>query len=258
MDSKIVQKRILAAQDILQRRSIDAATILSLQTLLSGINPRLDRALSAAAAAAKKVDHLQKGDAIVLAIEAIPDVSPEDKKRKKAILFFLKFWKDLQSEVARVQKEIDSGQADHSFQGRVGMLGNIFGAAKGPFGLITIAAIVVVGLKMSETSVVIRNDGCQALVPPTRVTIHIPGLVIPGQPILSGAETVATLPHLPIRADLTYPGNIGIAVAGVPYNFSGDFSGMQFIFDGKELNNATTDLHLENNKKHSLIVKCRT
>lgn len=256
MEAKTVQKRLLAAEDLLRRRTIDAAAITSLRTILSGINPRLDTALAAASAAAKKVDHLQKGEAISLAIDALPEFSPEDKKRKKAILFFLNCWKDLQSEVARVEKELEHSSKDQSLQGKAGMLGNIFGAAKGPLGLITLGAVVIAALKMTETTVVIQNRGCEPIRPPTSIALNIPGLMLPNQAIGPSGEAIAKLPPLRALVDMTDPSYVRLSIAGMQYNFDLGSSPMQLVYDGILLNGSSTDINLGTKKQHTLVVQC--
>lgn len=257
MEAKTVQKRLLAAEDLLRRRAIDASALASLRTLLSGIDPRLDKALAAASTAAKKVDNLQKGEVISFAIDSLPEFSPEDKKRKKAILFFLNCWKDLQSEVARVEKELENSSKDQSLQGKAGMLGNIFGATKGPLGLITLGAVVIAGLKMTETTVVIQNKGCEPIRPPTGIALNIPGLKLPNQVIGTSGEAIVKLPPLRARVDMTDVSRVRLSIAGMKYDFDMSSSRMQFIYDGTLLNGSSSDVNLGTKKQHVLVVQCQ-
>lgn len=257
MEAKLVNKRMQAAGDLLQRRTIDAASLASLKTLLSGINPRLDKALVAVSTAAKKVDYLQKGEAISLAVDALPEFSAEDKKRKKAILFFLNCWKDLQSEVARVEKELEQNSKDHSLQGKAGMLGNIFGAAKGPLGLITLGAVVITALKMTEVTVVIQNKNCETMRPAARVAVNIPGLTLPNESIGQGGEAVAKLPPLRAQVDMTDPSRVRLSIAGMKYDIDANSSRMQFIYDGVLLNGSSSDINLGTKKQHMVVVQCQ-
>ena len=256
MDAKTVHKRITAAQEILQKGTLDASTFTSLKTLLYDIHPRLNAALDAASKAGTKIGHLEKGQVIELATDALPEISPEDKKRKKAILLFLGFWKNLKSEVARVEKEIGKDFAKKSLMDKAGTLGGIFGAAKGPLGIITLIAVGVVALKLTEVSVVIKNVGCEPIEPATSVSVNIPGLMLPSQTIPAGGEAVAKLPPLRVRVDATGPSSVRLTVYGVKYDFSWKDRSMRLLFDGSALNGSSTDIDLGTNKQHTLIISC--
>jgi len=257
MDGKTVANRMMAAQEILQKGTIDASTFSSLKALLSGINPRLDAALNAAEKAVKKVGHLQKGDVIDLALDSLPEYSLEDKKRKKAILFFLKFWKDLKVEVDRVEKELGGNFHKKSLGDKAGAIAGIFSAAKGPLGVITFIAIGVVALKMTEVTIVIKNIGCESMQPASSVAINIPGLMLPSQTLPPGGEVTAKLPPLTARVDATAADVVRLSVYGVRYSFDTGSSAKQYIFDGSSLNGVVAELHLGDQKQHTLEIHCR-
>lgn len=249
MDYKSVENRLTAAHTILQADSIDRSAFDSLKALLSGINPKVDKALAAAGKGFKHLDQLQKGDIIELTLEAWPDVTPEDKKRKKAFLLFFKFWNDLKSEVTRVQKELDKSQK--SGQGSVGAWGNILGAAKGPLGIITLVAAGVVMLKVTEVSVTIKNIGCDTLTPPS---MSVPGLKLPGS-IPTGGEAVAKIPPLSFTVDATNRNIARVTILGIGYNFPA--GSVRATFDGQELTGAKTDINLGSQKDHTLTIQCK-
>ncbi len=142
MDYKSASKRVQAAMDLLQKREVNRETVESLRTLLSGINPAVDKKLAAVSKACTQVDQLQKGETISLVAEALPDQTPEQKKRKKALLLLLKFWKDLKGEVSRVEAEFEKQDTQSQSAARTG--GNILAVAKGPLGIITAIAVVIV------------------------------------------------------------------------------------------------------------------
>lgn len=249
MDYKVIEKRLQAAHAILQVKTIDRATFDSLKTLLSGVHPRIDKILGEAGKAFKHADQLQKGDVIELVLETIPEATPEDKKRKKAILLFLKWWNDLKSEVARVQKEFDK---DPDTKHHSNSWGNILGAAKGPLGIITVVAAGVVLLQVSEVSVTIKNMGCDTIAPPA---IRIPGLKLPSS-IPTNGEAVAKVPPLTVTVDATRSNSINLTAYGIQRDFSLGSQRMQFVFDGKILNGTSTIINLASQKDHTLVVTC--
>lgn len=209
-------KRLAAAQEILSAQQLDRATFESLRKLLSGIDAKLDTALAAAGKAFKNADQLIKGDVLELVLESIPDVTPEDKKRKKAFLLFLKFWNDLKDEVSRVEKEVGHPE-------------NILAKAKGPLGIVTLIAVGVVAYKATGVTVHIQSTHCSA---------KLPAKVI--------------LPPVFVTVDATGQ-DMRVAGYGVSYSVSTNAS---VVFDGMVLNGATTTIDLGSQKEHTLVVQC--
>lgn len=236
-------KRLAAAQEILAARELDRATFESLRKLLAGINPRIDAVLAAAGKAFKQADQLVQGDVLELVLEGIPDATPEDKKRKKAILLFLKFWNDLKSEVTRVEKEM-------------GHPGNILAGAKGPLGIITLIAAAIVALKATEVTVRIQNAGCRPMTPVTNFSVNVPGLQLPKETIPSGGAGIAKLPPLTANVDATDPNFIRLTMYGMMQTFALESADIQLIFDGKMLNGVHTKIDLGSSKEHTLVIQC--
>src|SRR3989344_6169874 len=102
-----VEKRLLAAQQILSSGSVDRPTFDSLRGLLRGINPKIDKTLDLASKALTHAEQLYAGDIIDFTVAGLPALSERDKKRKKGLLLFFKFWDELKAEVGRVQAEFD-------------------------------------------------------------------------------------------------------------------------------------------------------
>ncbi len=255
MDYKSIEKRLAAAHTILQADEIDRATFDSLKALLSGINPKVDKLLAATGKAFKHADQLQKGDIIELTLEAWPEATPEDKKRKKALLLFFKLWNDLKGEVARVQKEFEASH--QSGQGNAGAWGNILAAAKGPLGIVTVIAVGLVAIKMTEVSVVIRNHGCQPIEPVTSMAVNVPGFRVPGETIPDGGQAVAKLPPLSLAVDATSRNLVRLTMYGITYDFGLGSSGIRLVFDRQPLNGKTTSINLASQKEHTLDILCR-
>lgn len=107
MDYKEVQKRLDAAGRILNAGATTPDKIRSLETLLSGINPKLDTALKKVADAFATLEKIQNFEVIELSAEALPATTEKEKKRKKALILFLELWHDLKAEMKRVEKELD-------------------------------------------------------------------------------------------------------------------------------------------------------
>jgi len=88
------------------------------------------------------LEKFQKGEMIELTAEHLPENTEEEKKRKKALLWFIRNWKSLHSEVDRVKKEFEKGT--QGTEQKIQSGGRIVGFAKGPFGLMTALAIIIV------------------------------------------------------------------------------------------------------------------
>lgn len=140
--SSDIHKRMMAAYDLLGQDSLSFAGFENLRTLIKGIHPNLDTKLEICAKAFHSVEKLQAGDIITLSAEHLPEKSEKEKKRKKALLFFINCIKDLRSEINRVESEMNSSQ--NNTTDNVLRAGRIIKFAKGPFGLVTLAAFVIV------------------------------------------------------------------------------------------------------------------
>jgi len=247
MDAKAIEKRLFAAQQILQNQTVSKETFYALRTLLHGVHPKIDLHLASAGKALTHIEKIQRGDVIALTIESLPEDTVENKKRKKAIIFFLKFWNDLKGEVKRVQAE---------FHGNFS-IGKIIAGAKGPLGLITLIAAGVAALQLTSVEIRIKNSGCETIHPVVSFPVKIPGLTLPDTPIPSGGEGVAKLPPLTLTADGTKPNAIHLTGYGISYNFTLGTSGISLFFDGQPLNGNKTTLALGSSKEHELLIECR-
>lgn len=138
-DSK---KRLQEANQLLVEKTTTAEKLESLSVILKGLNPKLDIALQNYAETFSKIESLQSGDAVSLTAASIPANSEEEKRRKKAILAFIRTWEDLKDEIVRVKTELENSQGT---QQQAQSAGKIISNALGPFGLVTIAAVLIVG-----------------------------------------------------------------------------------------------------------------
>ncbi len=252
-----VKKRIDAAYSLLRETSTTKEKFESIRTLLHGINPKIDEKLTLCSKELTKIDQIKKGAVIELIADNIPENTEEQKRRKRYLLLFIKWWNDLKSEVKRVQAEFEKskhkGQSSHS----VSAMGKIFSFAKGPLGIITIAAVgVVVTLQAISVNITIRNQGCSPINPATTVPVSLPGFSLPKEAIESGQSAVATIPAIPVTVNATNPNSITVSISAytLPFDLTG--GDVDFIFDGTSLLNKNTSLNLGGTKEHELIVSC--
>ncbi len=186
------KRRVLAAQKILETDSTSREKIESLRTLLSGVNPSLDKILNDVTTTWSKVHRLQGGEIIELTTEAIPEDTEERKKKKKALLLFIRSWKSLKSEVERIQKEFDNQKTNQNQAMRVG---RIIAQAKGPFGLITAVAIIaVVALSLMKSKTPTQTAPTSAVQKKIQV-ITFNGKQIPLTEVYIGTGPDCDSPH---------------------------------------------------------------
>ena len=142
MDPLDTKKRIFAAYKLLTEKTTSKQKLESVKALIKGINPRIDKLLDESSKAFSDLEKLQKGEVIEFTAEHLPENTEEEKRRKKALLWFIRNWKSLQNEMDRVKKEFEKGS--QGTEQKIQSGGRIVAFAKGPFGLITILAVVIV------------------------------------------------------------------------------------------------------------------
>ena len=243
-----VLERLSAAQAICSDTSLTPQKFSHLQKLLKGVSPTLDTALSRVVGEWNKLERVQKGEVVSLIAHELPEHTEDEKKRKKAFLFFLSAWKDLQKEVVRVRGEL-------SHQGVRGW-GNILGAVKGPLGIITVLAVGWVLLEATSVEIAVKNNGCDTMYPTSYAHIPLPGISLPKESISNGEAGMVRLPPLNLNVDGTTKGTITLSAFHFNYAFDVP-SKVTITFDGETLNKVKTSLHLGSQKHHDLIVSCR-
>ena len=182
-------KRFLAAHKFLLGEATTFEEFEAIRTLVRGINPKVDKALDVCYEAFERIENLRKGEVIELSAESLSENTQEEKRRKKAILFFIKTWKELKSEVERVSAElgVGAGETDKkSFGEQIGSFGKIFAFAKGPFGIITLLALIIaVGLILTTRN---RTQIQLSLSTPTPIA------TVPSSPIQTSSPTSISTP----------------------------------------------------------------
>jgi len=142
-------QKMMSTYQLLQQDVMSISTFEHIRTLLKGIHPGLDEKLEHCSDALSKLQKIQSGDVITLSAEALPEDTEENKKRKKALLFFMSSMKDLKSEIQRINTEFThANQRGNSAGNQIKSWGRIIGFAKGTFGIVTIAALIIIGLSV--------------------------------------------------------------------------------------------------------------
>lgn len=146
LDASEVHKRLEAASKLLSETSTSNEKFRALATLIKGIDKRLDKELDKGHQLLSDLEKMESGQVIELTVEYLPEFTEKDKERKKRFLLFIRSWKQLQSEVERIRNEFNQMQQNQnqSLSEKAQTTGKIITFAKGPFGLITIAAIILV------------------------------------------------------------------------------------------------------------------
>ncbi len=168
--SKDTHEKMMSVYTLLSQDSISVGSFEHINTILKGIHPDLDEKLEACQKALHVVEKVMEADFITLSAENLPEKDEKQKKRKKALLFFISSVKNLQSEIKRIDAEFSQGNG--SSQNTMWHMGRIIKFAKGPFGLITLAALIVVGVM-----IVVGHKPTQSAlkVPssPTKATVQV-------------------------------------------------------------------------------------
>ncbi len=143
------KERIEAAYKLLSEESTARDKFESLRTLVKGIHPELDKKLATSSKALSDYKKLHQGEIVELSVENLPEATEQDKKRKKALLFLIRSFKDLKSELARIRSEFESNEKQKdSVDKNLTSASKIVVLAKGPFGLVTIAALAIITVSL--------------------------------------------------------------------------------------------------------------
>jgi hypothetical protein len=256
MNLKESRKRILAAQELLLGSGSLSQRLRSARALVKGIRPELDEMLEKCESEVATVENLFAGDILSLAADTLPEITEEEKKSKKVLVYFLEHWGKMKDEVSRVSNELAvAGNTDDKSQ-KQNHWGTILKHATGPLGLVTVIAVGIALLKTTSVDVVIQNKGCGTFEASKSMPIAIPGFSLPTGSIPSGSSATATLPPLTINVDGTHAGALAMKALsftmtfGLPDNVTG------VTLDGTSLLKKKTEIHLSDRKTHTLVLSC--
>ena len=245
---------MLAAYSLLAEPTTTREKFNHISTLIRGIHPHIDTALDKSHHALSSIGRIQEGDVISLSAENLPENTEEEKRRKKYLLLFIRSWKDLKSEIARVQAEFNNQNLQTPTQQTSTWL-RILKRAKGPLGVITVVAIGIVALQQTSVRVTIQNQGCGTLQPVGNIPT-IPGFSLPKDPIPSGGSAVMTIPPLALHVDGTQVGAVALTALNYSFTFELPSNVKDVSLDGASLLNKQSEVYLSEKKQHTLVLKC--
>lgn|GEM_PF-3436579 len=249
-----------AAHDLLTESTTSLQKLEKIQTLVYGINPRLDKKLSAAFSAYRSLKKVGEGDIVHLTVHSLPVATSADRRRKKALLLFLSTWKSLQAEVARLSGYVEGIKSDPSARSVASKAVKTAAFSKGPLGIITLLAASVLGVsllaKNSLVTVTVENNNC----PPFSLTPNsigsLSGISLTRAPITPSSLGVLRLP--PVSFSLTSDSSsLSFSLFAKKLSFSLPQEVTGVTFDGTQLLGRTTALDLKPSSTHTLSVTCR-
>ncbi len=165
------REKIEAAEKLLNTDSTSIEKLNSATTLLKGINPKIDNLLESCSKALASIEKIQTSQIVELTTENLQENTEEEKRRKKRFLLFLKYWRELNSEVERVKTELE--KTDN--QVKIKSSTKIITFAKGPFGIITLAAILIAGFLIYQAK---NNPKGKEPIVPTPVVSEKPKITV--------------------------------------------------------------------------------
>lgn len=141
------KNKIEAAYELLKEETTTVQKFEHVRVLIKGINSTVDEHLKTCSETITKLKNLQEGNVVELSKELIAENTEEEKKRKKILLTFINSWNQLRGEVKFINDKFqDTTQDKEDVLNRQNAFGlaRIITSLKGPFGVITIAAILIV------------------------------------------------------------------------------------------------------------------
>ncbi|MBI4093583.1 hypothetical protein HY417_01340 [Candidatus Kaiserbacteria bacterium] len=254
LNTQETRKRFSAARDLLNDSTTTRAKLVALTTLLSGLHPKTDALLMECNKALSIVGQIEDGDVIRLSAESLPERTEEEKKRKRALLLFIKNWKDLQSEVGRIQAELDGTTTDPSSQ--ASMWGRILAFSKGPLIAVGLVAAALTTLSATSVPIAIKNNGCSTINTSGSLPFSIPGLSLPKEPIVSGGEGIANVPPLTVVIE-EKAGVLTFGALGLNMRIELTSAVTDVTFNGISLLGKKTEVALSERESHELTLWCR-
>ena len=256
--TEIQAERLKTARDLLLEPTTTLDKIQKVAELARGFSPKTDKHLEAIIKISGKLQKVKSGDVINLSLEEMPEKTEKRKKRKKMLVLLLAHWRNLGSEVERISGL--TAKAGAAGSTKAVETAKIAATAKGPLGVITIAAAGIVAvtsfLNSRAVTVAIKNEGCRPIRPISEKMIDLPGLKLPKTTIESGGEGAAVIPG--INLTVTMNGNQATLEAlGLTRDYGLPLEIKEIIYDGQSLLGRATELRLGDKKNHEVIVRCR-
>lgn len=260
--STINREKIRAALDLLMDETTTLQKFEKIRALILGVNPKIDKSLREISNAISNLKKIENIEVIDLSISALPEKNEKEKKRKKLLLLLLSSWKNLRSEVERVQNLYEKAGSDKEIttSEHASVLGKSLALAKGPLGFVTIGAIAIVGvitlLNAISVTIIIRNQGCSPIQPIVRLPVPIPGIELPKETIPDGGEGVAKVPPLTVNVDGTNRSSVVLSAFSFSMQYELGSGATDVIFNGQTLLGKQTVIKLSESKQHEVILVC--
>jgi hypothetical protein len=254
--TEIQSERLKTAWELLAEKTTSLDKIQKISALIKGINPKIDKQLETISKIAGKIQKVQSGDVINLSLEQLPEKSEKEKKRKKLLLLLIARFRDLQSEVGRINEVVlETAQTT-----KVVKSGKIVTTMKGPLGMVTIAAAGIVAisslLNSKAVNVTIKNEGCRPIQPVIEKTINLPGLKLPSSAITSGSQDMAVIPGIKFKLDATEGKEVDLSAMGISRSYGLPGEIVDIVYDGQSLLGKSTEINLGSAKTHEVVVRC--
>ncbi len=257
MEYRDAKKRLEAAYALFADPDISVEKLNSIRALVKGVHSGIDEKLEQCNDAFSRIEKLQEGELVELSAEHLPEKTEEEKKRKKVLLLFIKYWKDLKGEVERVRQEFNAQSSEHNIPQQKSLGKKIFSKIKGPFGIITIAAIgIAATLQATSVQITIKNNGCGTIIPPASLPIPLPGISLPKDPIPNNGSGVLVFPALTVSIDGTKSGILTLGAFKYTSTFEIPNNIRDVTLNGESLLKKNTKVRLGDRKDHTLTFVC--
>jgi hypothetical protein len=258
ISGKESHRKLVAAQALLLEPLTSRQKCSEIKTLLDGLHPKLDGHLTRIEQHLSTWDKVQEGDVIQLSAEHLPEDTEEQKKRKKWLLLLIGFWRDLGNEVERVRVEMAKAESEGgSTTSNVSALGRVVRYAKGPVGIVTIAAAgIVLAMQTTAVNITIENKGCATMYPSGNIPVSIPGLKLPTEPLVSGGTSKVIIPGLTVNVDGSKNGAVTLGVLNYSLGFQLPSNIEDVTLNGESLLGKQTQVKLSERDTHVLSLIC--
>lgn len=225
--------------------------------LLRGLSPKTDELLIKSQKIISQINKISGGEVVTLSVENLPTKTVKQKKRRRLLLLLLANFKDLKSEVTR----INAIAATSSAKAGTVKTAKLLATLKGKLGLITIAAAAIVVItKIIDTNtakITVQNLGCRPLGPYSSHDINLPGLKIPDIAITDGQSAVVQIPFVNLfRLKLDYSQS-QISILNWQKNFSLPADIKSITLDGRQLIGTDSKLDFSSSTTPQVVISCR-
>lgn len=251
------KEKVKKALELLCEDTTTIGKIEKVLAMVPGINPKIDKLVSDSHDLIEKINKISEGAVLELSADKLPEKTKKQKKRKKLILLLLTNWKSLGGEIGRINSLVSATGTTASTGVKTA---KILATMKGPLGVVTIGAAVIVAgsMLMNKMAVEVKvtTNGCRPIGPISEKGVNLPGLKLPKTAIMSGQEALIVIPPLKMTVNLNRI-NSSVSAVGFKKDFSlpSDFS--EINYDGQNLMGKTTEIDLSKSKTHQVKIDCK-